>query len=438
MRRNLAQRMAEGGYDGYAYAYPHKTAYRPLIPAIPLQHAWQTENKRKLFLYVHLPFCEMRCGFCNLFTTVQPGGNLVEQTLAAIERQSRAVATAVSPERIAQVAFGGGTPSFLSEPELERLFTHLRHVWPIRWNEIPVSFEVSPGTITSAKLALLKQLGVDRISLGVQSFVAEDLISLKRPQPAGELERACQRIKAAQLPVFNVDLIYGNEGQDAKRWQGSLDRALEWQPEELYLYPLYVGKLTSLDRCGKRPGEHRRDLYRQARDFLRAAGYRQISMRLFRRAEVLRQTDYCCQEDGMIGLGPGARSYTQALHYSTEYAVGQTGVKTIIEDFNSRDSGSYGVADFGATLSLAEQKLRYVIKSLLRVEGVSRAAYQTRFDNELAADLPQLQELSELGLVEETVGSLQLNDEGLMWSDTIGPWLYSDAVTAQMAAYELA
>ena len=438
MRRNLAQRMAEDGYDGYAYAYPHKTAYRPLIPAIPLEHAWRTEDKRNLFLYVHLPFCEMRCGFCNLFTTVQPGGNLVEQTLAAIERQSRAVATAVAPECIAQVAFGGGTPSFLSEPELERLFTHLRDVWPVRWNEIPVSFEVSPGTITSAKLALLKQLGVDRISLGVQSFVAEDLISLKRPQPAGELERACQRIKAAQLPVFNIDLIYGNEGQDAKRWQVSLDRALEWQPEELYLYPLYVGKLTSLDRCGKRPGEHRRALYRQARDFLRAAGYRQISMRLFRRADVRRHTDYCCQEDGMVGLGPGARSYTRRLHYSTEYAVGQTGVKTIIADFNSRSDASYGMADYGAALDLAEQKLRYVIKSLLRTEGVSRAAYQARFGNELAADTPQLQELSELGLVEETVGSLQLNDEGLMWSDTVGPWLYSDAVTAQMAAYELA
>jgi oxygen-independent coproporphyrinogen-3 oxidase len=438
MRRNLAQRIAEGGYDGYAYAYPHKTAYRPLNPPVPLQHAWRDEDKRNLFLYVHLPFCEMRCGFCNLFTTVQPGGNFVEQTLAAIERQSRVVATAIAPERIAQAAFGGGTPSFLSELELERLFTHLSRTWPVRWSEIPVSFEVSPGTITSAKLALLKQFGVDRISLGVQSFVAEDLISLKRPQPAGELERAWQMIKAAKLPVFNLDLIYGNEGQDASRWQRSLDRALEWQPEELYLYPLYVGKLTSLDRCGKRPGEHRRELYRQARDFLRAAGYRQISMRLFRRADVLRQTDYCCQEDGMIGLGPGARSYTRSLHYSTEYAIGQTGVKTIIEDFNARDDTSYGTADFGATLNLAEQKLRYVIKSLLRADGISRTAYQSRFGCELTADIPQLKELSELGLVKDEGDSVRLNEEGLMWSDTIGPWLYSDAVVGQMEACELA
>src|SRR6185295_6946817 len=109
--------------------------------------------------------------------------------------------------------------------------------WPVRWDDIPISFEVSPGTVTREKLALLKSFGVDRISLGVQSFLPEDLIALKRPQPAGELELACQQIKASGFPIFNIDLIYGNAGQDAKRWQRSLDRALEWQPEELYLYP---------------------------------------------------------------------------------------------------------------------------------------------------------------------------------------------------------
>jgi len=405
---------------------------------VPLSKAWQNEDKSGVFLYVHLPFCEMRCGFCNLFTTVQPGETLVEQTLAAIQRQSGIVATSIAPERIAQAAFGGGTPSHLSENQIENLFSQLGRTWPVPWGRIPTSFEVSPGTVTKEKLALLKSLGVDRISLGVQSFVAEDLISLKRPQPAGQLEGACQLIKAAGFPVFNIDLIYGTEGQDARRWQSSLDRALEWQPEELYLYPLYIGKLTNLHRSGKRPAEHRRELHRQARDFLGAAGYREISMRLFRRAEVIRQTDYCCQEDGMIGLGPGARSYTQALHYSTEYAVGQTGVKAIIANFNSRDDGGFASADYGAALNVEEQKLRYVIKSLLRVDGISRSAYQQRFGHALAADLPQLSELFELGLAAETDGRLQLNTEGLAWSDTIGPWLYSEATTERMNACELA
>ena len=437
MKGSLAQRIAEGGYDGYAYAYPHKTAYRPLAPPVPLSDAWQFEDKHSLFLYVHLPFCEMRCGFCNLFTTVQPAAGLVQQTLAALERQSRVVSECTVPENIAQAAFGGGTPSFLSEPELEQLFTSLSNTWPVRWDQIPVSFEVSPGTVTPAKLTLLKALGADRISLGVQSFVPEDLISLKRPQPPGELEQACQWIKSAGFKVFNIDLIYGNEGQDSKRWQSSLDRIIDLLPEEVYLYPLYIGKLTNLNRSGKQPGEQRMDLYRQARELLVGVGYRQISMRLFRRANVFRNTDYCCQEDGMLGLGPGARSYTRSLHYSTEYAVGQTGVKRIIENFNSRLAADYALADFGISLDLDEQKLRYVIKSLLRVEGVSYEKYQRRFSNSLLADLPRLNELSELGLTTNNAETFQLNAEGLAWSDTIGPWLYSSSMSARMSAYEL-
>ncbi|MBA4146616.1 MAG: STM4012 family radical SAM protein [Verrucomicrobia bacterium] len=429
--------MSDGGYDGYAYGYPHKTSYGPLHPPVPLERAWQTEDKKKLFLYVHLPFCEMRCGFCNLFTTVQPGAGLVQQTIAAIHRQSEIVAGAIAPERIAQAAFGGGTPSFLSEGEIEQLFSKLRGTWPVQWQGIPVSFEVSPGTITREKLVLLKCMGVDRISMGVQSFVPQDLVALKRPQPAGQLEQACRMIKAAGFPVFNIDLIYGNEGQDSKRWQTSLERALEWSPEELYLYPLYIRNLTNLDRSGKRPAEHRRDLYRQARDFLLAAGYRQVSMRLFRRADINRATDYCCQEDGMVGLGPGARSYTQSLHYSSEYAVGQPGVRSIIEKFNVQDSPGYACADYGVMLDEHEQKLRYVIKSLLRTAGISHGEYQRRFGSSMEEDVPQLLELFELGLATDDNSVLRLNDEGMVWSDTIGPWLYSDAVTSRMDVYEL-
>jgi oxygen-independent coproporphyrinogen-3 oxidase len=434
MKTTLAQRMTEGGFDGYAYAYPHKTAYRPLDPPIPLEQVWQDEDRQHLFLYVHLPFCEMRCGFCNLFTTAQPAADLVTRTLDALHRQSVIVADAVQPEDIAQAAFGGGTPSFLGEAEIERVFVQLAQTWPVRWREIPVSFEVSPGTITRDKLALLKSLGVDRISLGVQSFVPEDLLSLKRPQPAGQLEDACQLIKMAGFPVFNMDLIYGNEGQTARRWQRSLDCALEWQPEELYLYPLYVRKLTNLERIGKRPGDQRRDLYRQARDYLLESGYRQVSMRLFRRHDVCRATDYGCQDDDRIGLGSGARSYTRSLHYSTEYAVGQAGVRRIIEAFNARDSACHGWADHGVHLDLHEQQRRYVIKSLLRADGVCHTGYGERFGSSALEDLPQLRELLESGLATDSTDALRLTAEGLSWSDTIGPWLYSDAMASRMNA----
>ena len=418
----LRERMAGESYDGYTYAYPHKTAYRPLDPQVPLARAWAREDRSRLFLYTHLPFCEMRCGFCNLFTTIRPAQDRVEATLAAILRQSRAVAQAIEPAGVAQAAFGGGTPSYLSELQLERLFAGLSRDWPVDFSRIPASFEASPGTVTPAKLSLLRQLGVDRLSLGVQSFRPEDLADLKRPQPEGELQKACAMIVEAGFPVFNIDLIYGNAAQDEAGWEFSLLQALQWHPQELYLYPLYVGKLTNLDRLGRRPGERRRALYRMARELLISEGYQQVSMRLFRRPEVRMDSDYCCQQDGMVGLGPGARSYTQALHYSSEYAVGQPGVRAIIEDFCRRQDFRW--ADYGFALDAQEQKLRRVLKTLLR-------GLPLDFDPQM----PRLGELVELGLAEGQ--PLRLTAEGLAWSDTIGPWLYSQSVQAAMREYEL-
>lgn len=417
----LAERMASGGYEGYAYSYPHKTAYRPLDPPIPLAEAWEGEDRRHLFLYVHLPFCEQRCGFCNLFTAARPAADSVERTLAATLRQSRQVAEAVAPQGVAQAALGGGTPTWLSEAQLERLFGELSRHWPVRWADIPVSVEASPATLTAGKLRLLRDLGVERLSLGVQSFVPEDLGALGRPQDPAAVESACRAIRGAGFPVFNLDLIYGCEGQDAGRWGRSLRAALAWEPEELYLYPLYVGRLTGLDRRGGRPGEHRRALYRQARDLLASAGYEQVSMRFFRRPGAARPTDHCCQEDGMVGLGPGARSYTHQLHYSTEYAVGLRGVRRIVEAFQARER--HHVADYGVRLDEEEQRRRVRIKTLLRAGGTVPAE--------------GLEELLQLGLAEPCGEGLRLNAEGLEWSDTIGPWLYSGDMRARMQACEL-
>jgi oxygen-independent coproporphyrinogen-3 oxidase len=139
----------------------------------------------------------------------------------------------------------------------------------------------------------------------------------------------------------------------------------------------------------------------------------------------------------MIGVGPGARSYTGALHYSSEYAVGQTGVKQIISNFNSRQDDDFAFADFGVRLDAEEQRRRFLIKSLLRVPGLDLQAYQDRFESTVENDFPQLAELMELELGVCHGRMLRLTAEGLSWSDVIGPWLYSTKVTSRMDALEL-
>jgi oxygen-independent coproporphyrinogen-3 oxidase len=437
---NLREALQENPYQGYAYSYPHKLAYRELMPAIPLQTLWQQENRNALFLYVHIPFCEMRCGFCNLFTMANPKEDLVSLYLMALKKQARVVKEALGESHFSRLAVGGGTPSFLDEPQLEQLFYILEDLTQARPCESPFSFEVSPKTITPAKLRYLHEKGVDRISIGIQSFLEEEVKGLGRPQNNREVHQALTWIKQEDFPVLNMDLIYGGAGQTAASWQQTLEQTLQYQPEEIYLYPLYVRPLTGLEKMGMSWDNFRLRLYRQGRDLLLDRGYEQLSMRMFRarHAPKTDHTLYCCQEDGMVGLGAGARSYTRHVHYATEYAVGRKGVRGIIQDFTERGAIDFAAAQYGIRLSPEEQKRRFIIKSLLHTDGLSLGRYVQVFGNQAMDEFPQLNELLLLNLATVSAeGNLLLSPGGLERSDTIGPWLYSADIHALMQQFEL-
>jgi coproporphyrinogen III oxidase-like Fe-S oxidoreductase len=433
-------------YQGYLYAYPHKTAYRPLVPRPALRDVWAGERRDALFLYLHVPFCEMRCGFCNLFTRANPPAEQVRRYLRSLAAEADAVGEALGPATFAAAAIGGGTPTFLTDAELAGLFAIIGRLTGRPANAspsstVPLSVETSPATATPDRLAVLAEYGTRRISMGIQSFLDAEAHAAGRPQRRDDVERALTAIRASRVPVLNLDLIYGIAGQTRSTWDHSLRATLAWQPEEVYLYPLYVRPLTGLGRRSSTVDDwdaQRMALYRQGRDTLRAAGYRQLSMRQFRRADVTEPvSDYCCQDDGMVGLGCGARSYTETLHYSFDYAVSVRGVRAVLDDYLSRPPDDFAYAEVGFALDATEQRRRWLVKTLLRTDGVDRSAWRARFGTELLGDFPQLSTLERRGWLSGAGDVVRLTDDGLANSDLIGPWLTSTDVRAAMAGYAL-
>ncbi len=331
----LEQMLHETPYAAYTYSYPHKTAYRMLDPPVRLRDLWAAERRDALFLYLHVPFCEMRCGFCNLFTTANPKVDFEVAYLQTLQRQATRVREALGPAAFARMAIGGGTPTYLDPAGLHLLFDIAERILGANPTRIPVSVETSPGTADVEKLQVLRERGADRISIGVQSFVDAEVAAVGRAQKRQVVEQALDRIREAGFPTLNIDLMYGLPGQTVKSWLASLRTALQFAPEELYLYPLYVRPLTGMGRQGKTWDDIRLACYRAGRALLLDAGYTQVSMRMFRASHAPAQDGpvYCCQEDGMVGLGCGARSYTRGLHYSSEYAVGASGVRAILRDY---------------------------------------------------------------------------------------------------------
>src|SRR5262249_26718618 len=152
--------LAGGPYRGYVYAYPHKTAYRRLAPPRPLREVWAGEPRAGRFLYVHVPFCTMRCGFCNLFATPNPKDNLVPLYLDALRRQAEGVRDAIGDGAFARFAVGGGTPTYLDEAGLNAVFDIAERVTGADLRAIPAGVETSPDTLTPGKVELLKARGV--------------------------------------------------------------------------------------------------------------------------------------------------------------------------------------------------------------------------------------------------------------------------------------
>jgi oxygen-independent coproporphyrinogen-3 oxidase len=147
---------------------------------------------------------------------------------------------------------------------------------------------------------------------------------------------------------------------------------------------------------------------------------------------------YCCQADGMIGLGVGARSYTQTLHYSDDWAVGSAGIREIVGAWIERSDAQLRVARYGIELSADEQRRRWLIQSLLQQQGLALHEYAARFGADVFADFSaELEQLRVHGLLELTQDHLRPTTIGLEWADAIAPWLYSEPVRAASREFEL-
>lgn len=426
-------------YRSYLYSYPHKTAYRELQPPIPLAQLWRDEPAESFFLYMHIPFCGARCGFCNLFTLPDKRANVHATYVDALERQAKQWAEFTRHKPYARFAIGGGTPTLLAADQLRRLFHIAVNTMGLDTRTASISVETSPETITEQKLNILKENTVDRVSMGIQSFVAAESAAIYRPQNPDEVYRALELLGKYDFPILNLDLIYGLPGQTIESWLYSLHQALSFDPEEIFIYPLYTREHTIV-----KPGDIQRqedlrlDCYKAARELLESRGYRQYSMRRFAKESAGTNKailDYSCQEEGMVGLGCGARSYTRHVHYASRYGVSRKATESIIADYVATES--YDTADYGIVLSTEEQKRRFILKAILHSEGLKLMDYSERFKTSLWSDYPELKKLIDTRLGIEENGILRLTTEGMGYSDSIGDWLISGEIREQMERFVL-
>ena len=414
-------------YVSYMYSYPHKTAYRTLTPPVSLSPYLERLEGREASLYFHIPFCAHKCGYCNLFSQQCCDAERISLYLHTMRRQAEQLSVAAQGLKFTSFAVGGGTPLILDEGQLEELFC-LAELFGVHPSRVFTSVETSPEYTQKSVLRQLRARGVERLSMGVQSFNETELKKLKRRPGLGTVVGALENIVEAGFPQFNLDLIYGIEGQTVESFMRSLNTALTYRPNELFIYPLYVRPGTRIDV--RSTDDIGYAIYKSARELLVGQGFVQTSMRRFVRRETT-ETEFSCGDEVMLSCGAGGRSYLGNLHYATPYAVRQQAIADEIDHYIR--TTDFMTAANGFLLSTEEMQIRFIIKNLMYHRGVDLVEYEKRFGEKPDRNL--FREFTDRGWIEEAGRIVRLTEEGMAYSDYIGQAFISPVVRKLMSEY---
>ncbi len=209
-----------------------------------------------LGLYLHVPFCRKRCKFCYFRVYTDKNADEVETYLSALAREIDlyAEAPALRGRQFEFVYFGGGTPSFLSNAQLERLIERINQRWT--WSSArEVTFECEPGTLKESKLRTIRKIGVTRLSLGIEHFDDEILAINGRAHRSKEVFVAWDWIRDVGFPQVNIDLIAGMLGETESKWKSAVDRAIALAPDSVTIYQMEVPFNTAIARESRGHGE---------------------------------------------------------------------------------------------------------------------------------------------------------------------------------------
>lgn len=270
-------------------------------------------------LYVHVPFCPSKCGYCDFYSRVPAEGQiepLVDAMLAELDAavDGRGV-------RVATIFVGGGTPTFLPPRPLARLFERLGRY--ARQNEVcEFSVETNPGCLDDDKAAILRAAGVNRISMGAQSFHESELRALDRIHHPDQIRRSAELVHRVGFEHFNLDLIFGIPGQGLSSWSDSLRQAVDLGPDHLACYGLTYEPGTPLDgraRAGmvaRMADDLEAKLYTFAIEYLNFVGLTQYEISNFARpgGQCRHNLRYWHNQPG-LGIGPAAASYFEGSRW---------------------------------------------------------------------------------------------------------------------------
>jgi len=385
-------------------------------------------KSQKLSLYFHIPFCLSKCYYCD-FNSYTRLSWLIPQYIDALKKEMQLYAKDVWEFEVKTIYFGGGTPSLLPAKSIAYMLESCSKLFNMPSN-LEVTLEANPGTIDQSFLTQLRQSGVNRLSLGVQSFSDSELKLLGRIHSAVEARKAYLTARETGFENINTDLLYALPWQTINDWQNNLVEVTKLNPEHLSLYPLTLEPGTPLANAvasGSLPkpnADLAADMYLLASDKLAKEGYNhyEISNWALPEKECQHNLTYWKNEP-YLGFGAGAHSYLGGYRWANVLAPIEY-VKRLSNTETKASQEAYfnnplvdNIEHINGDLEIAEA----VILGLRLDDGVNFADFAHRFGVELYSiyQEQQINELVELGLIAKNEHGIRLTTKGKLLGNEV-------------------
>ena len=371
-------------------------------------------KEQELELYVHIPFCVRKCGYCD-FLSGTAEESTREAYLLALAGEIRRAGQDAEGCRAVSVFFGGGTPTVLTGGQLSRLLSEIKKSFRLA-GDCEITLEANPGTLDPEKLRLCREAGFNRISIGCQSADNRELRRLGRIHTWEEFLEGFRQAREAGFSNINVDLMSGIPSQTLVSWETSLRKTAELGPEHISAYSLILEEGTPFyenrEKLDLPDEDTERRMYERTGEILEEYGCRQYEISNYARE------GYRCRHNlgywtgrEYLGLGLGASSLWRDTRFRNTDSM---------EEY-LKDSGNLPkIRREEEKLSVSDRQSEYMILGLRLTEGISLAGFRETFGTDVRKVWPGvLEKYKGYGLLEEAAGRLKFTGEGISLSNVV-------------------
>ena len=371
-------------------------------------------------LYIHIPFCVEKCGYCAFVSARARPGEIESYHELLLQEMRLAAADHEQGAPLDSIYFGGGTPSLLHPLQVSRIIDLAAELFSLSPG-VEITLEANPGTIDRERLRNFREAGVNRLSLGVQSFDDDMLRRLGRVHDAAQARHAFRDARLAGFGNIGIDLIHGLPGQTLSGWREELRQALSLSPEHISVYGLTVEEGTPFalrypEESPEIPDDDRSaEMFETADTVLVEAGFEHYEIANYARAGYRsRHNSGYWRRDGYLGLGVAAHSFLRkgyGLRFSNHDTLEEYGRELVSGRLPRRDEH---------LLTLEDAMAEFMFLGLRMVEGISCKSFEQEFGSRLN-DIygSTIDELIRIGLLQQERGNLRLTRRGLLLSNQV-------------------